>query len=408
MPDLTIIVPSKGRPKAVSALAAAFVETCTADTRLLVALDDDDPTLDSYTGDYPRYVGRHANMVEAVNAAAAAVGSFAVGFMGDDHRPRTKGWDRRYLDALRQMGTGIVYGDDLLRGPELPTQCAMSVDIVKTLGFMCPPGLRHMYVDNFWRDLGRAAGCLRYLPAVVVEHVHPTAGKVGWDAGHLRVNHPSVYEHDEAVYTGYLRSTFGADVDKVRMLIRPREHRLFDGETPYVSTLEFHTGRPRAPHLEQPEHRPRLEMAARLVRETGASSVSDLGCGDGGLLSLLDVDAWGYDFAPANVPGWAERGVRAEALDVFGADRGRVRFGDVTVLTEVLEHVADPRGVLRWVASRFVVASSPRFETVTHHADEHAWAWNEAGFAKLFADTGWRVLRHEMCGTTQLVLAERP
>src|SRR5437899_3391065 len=155
------------------------------------------------------------------------------------------------------------------------------------------------------------------------------------------------------------------------------EWKLFDGDVPHVSTAAFHADRERARHLDQPVHRPRLELAAAMVSaastlhagRTGShATLSDLGCGDGGLLSLAQgglADAWGYDFAPANAEGWPERGVKAEALDVFGADADRVRFGDITACTEVLEHIADPHGAVRWIGehSSFIVASSPWNET---------------------------------------------
>src|SRR6266545_4157660 len=100
--------------------------------------------------------------------------------------------------------------------------------------------------------------------------------------------------------------------------------RLFDGDVAYVSTFAFHQHRERAPHLEQPAHRDRLLHAAELVLAAQTllgqpASVSDLGCGDGGLLSLVQdqvADAWGYDFTPANAAGWVARGVKAQPLDV--------------------------------------------------------------------------------------------
>lgn len=223
MSDLVVVVPSRGRPDAAKNLAAVFEETRTGDSELVFAVDRDDPDLDGYR-DLPTLAGAAASMVEALNQAVwalvhqAASPPFAVGFMGDDHRPCSVGWDRRYLDALRELGTGIVYGDDLLQGRRLPTQCAMTSDIVNVLGYMAPPALGHLYVDTFWRDLGQAAGCLTYLPDVVVEHQHPIAGKADWDAGYRRVNSDAQYAADRYAYQAFKRSVFDADVAKVRAL----------------------------------------------------------------------------------------------------------------------------------------------------------------------------------------------
>lgn len=190
--------------------------------------------------------------------------------------------------------------------------------------------------------------------------------------------------------------------------------KFFAGDLPAVSTFEFHEHRERAAHLEQELHRPRLERAADMVEMVARiravpTSVSDLGCGDGGLLSLLKdrVDAaWGYDFAPANVAGWAERGVQAEFLDVFGNDRDKVVFGHITVVTEVLEHLADPHGAVRWIGenSPFIVASSPHDEGSWWHDECHAWAFDHDGYRALIEQGGYRVMRHENAGRFQVIL----
>lgn len=235
MSDLVVIVPSRGRPQSAVELAEAFVETCAADTRLVLVVDMDDPTAEQYRPLPMRHanvavaytVNRDGTMVYALNNIATATlnsasAPFAIGFMGDDHRPRSAGWDKEYLDALREVGTGIVFGDDLYQSDKLPTQCAMTANIIQALGYMCPTTLRHMYVDNFWMDLGSQADCLYYLPEVVVEHMHPVAGKADWDEGHKRVNAREVYDADALAYERYGRERFDADLEKVRALVGGR------------------------------------------------------------------------------------------------------------------------------------------------------------------------------------------
>ncbi len=190
------------------------------------------------------------------------------------------------------------------------------------------------------------------------------------------------------------------------------EWKLFDGDVPFVSTPEFHEHRERAPHLEQPYHQERLHTAAGMLRRTAkyAGTLSDLGCGDGGLLSLVQDAfhrAWGYDFAPANRQGWKERGVDAAYLDVFGADRDNVLLGGAVAMTEVLEHLADPHGVLEWVHGNgsYLVCSSPVNENAGAHDECHAWAWDYDGYEALVAGAGYKVTEHVTAGPFQLILA---
>ncbi len=192
------------------------------------------------------------------------------------------------------------------------------------------------------------------------------------------------------------------------------EYRLFEGDTPYVSTYDYHEDRERAPHLEQPHHRARMELALDCVRAAahwyGEPSLSDLGAGDGGFLTLASPHvgkAWGYDFCPANLVGAAERGMDVRAANFTTDD---VEFGTIVTMTEVLEHMADPHGFLRrlWASGvRVVIASSPYVETDVSHDASHAWAWDENGYAEMFHKAGWSVARHETVPYFQVILARR-
>lgn len=181
------------------------------------------------------------------------------------------------------------------------------------------------------------------------------------------------------------------------------EYRLQD--TDYPSTFAYHEHRERAPHLEQSWQAGRLYMAAKFIRSVNPSSVVDLGCGDGGLLSLIKyIPSWGYDFCPANMEGWKERGVDAEFQDVFNTDF-EPRWGELTVVTEVLEHLRDPHAALNWIArnSRFVVASSPIDERPGGCHDEHIWAWDFDGYAELVGEH-FTILEHRRVDWSQVIL----
>lgn len=192
------------------------------------------------------------------------------------------------------------------------------------------------------------------------------------------------------------------------------ELRFFEaGTIPEYSTQQWHAPRDRAPHLEQEAHRGRLFMARDLVLQAAADipfcTVTDFGCGDGGLLSLLaekGLYCHGYDFTPANVAGASERGVHVELRDF--TDGEPLAWGDVAVVTEVLEHMADPHGFLRLAYDNrvtAVVASSPADETDHNHVEYHVWAWDMAGYAEMVTAAGFRVVRHERVNQFQVLLA---
>lgn len=191
------------------------------------------------------------------------------------------------------------------------------------------------------------------------------------------------------------------------------EWKLFDGDVPHVSTFEFHEHRDRAPHLEQQIHRARLEIAYALVQAAHSTlklnrrtRVVDLGCGDGGLLSLLkgDFSCHGYDFQPSNVVGWAERGVNAEQLD-FVTNWDIVLDADIYVITECLEHLARPHEMVDRIHARGaqIVASSPFTEHAGSHDECHAWAWDQLGYAKLLRDAGFEIREHTTTSMFQII-----
>lgn len=229
---MLVIVPSRGRPESLARVCKAWREThAYRDSHLVFAIDEDDPKCKEYFAvreisslqvDFaiiPTWMPMVHKLDQCARIAVSGETPWgAIAFMGDDHLPRTGGWSRRYLQTLQEMGTGIVYGDDGLQGERLPTQWAMTPDIVRALGRMVPAPVEHMYCDNSISDLGHLAECIRYLPEVTIEHMHPRAGKAETDEGYERVNAPAQYKKDHLAYTLWRSVELKRDAEIVRRL----------------------------------------------------------------------------------------------------------------------------------------------------------------------------------------------
>lgn len=414
MPDLIVIVPSRERPHAARELAEAFAGTIQAETELWFAVDDNDPTLDEYkalmrsaadigVAIWVEVVSSPCTMVHALNEVARTATTerpFAIGFQGDDHRPRTKGWDAAYLAALRELGTGIVYGDDLLQRQNLPTQCAMTADIVQALGYMAPPTLHHMYVDNFWRELGRNADCLRYLPNVVVEHLHPVAGKAQWDEGYIRVNDQTVFARDEDAFRQYLQHDMAAAAELVRQARivaelpdvsvevsgtlagpgLPERVRLRPAYTAEELATLYATPHN---HSRWGDHRVRVALTAQMTHLLAGpiATAADLSCGDATILKALNVGTrYLGDFAP----GYPLTGPIDDTID-------EIPLVDLYVCCETLEHLDDPDLALKKIRAktRALVLSTP-VDAFNDTNPEHYWAWSREGVEAMLTEAGFR------------------
>jgi hypothetical protein len=229
--DLLVIIPTRGRPGAVPEIVQAWDDTgATAD--LLFAVDTDDPELAAYKkhaaelkgdGRVRFTFGKRRRMVGTLNTQAvkAAKSYRFLAFLGDDHRPRPadRPWDARFRECL-SGGPGIVYGNDLLQGENMPTAVAMTSDIVATLDYMAPPAMVHLCVDLVWKEWGTGMQRITYLDDVIIEHLHPANGKAEVDAGYEEVNSPEQVSSDSAAYYDY-RDNGGleADLEKLRKLV---------------------------------------------------------------------------------------------------------------------------------------------------------------------------------------------
>lgn len=198
--SIVVVIPSRGRPAAAKLAIEAVRETAVrVDTSVVLAVDADDPTLPGYKALRFRGVGPEVttivlgpdetgNLTIATNTVSMRIANenpdAIIGNLNDDHRARTPGWDTVVNGALATPG--IAYGDDLIHGIGLPSAPFMSARIALALGWYALPSCQHLYIDDAWRELGKALGVLRFLPDLVFEHLHESVGKAVWDEGYAR------------------------------------------------------------------------------------------------------------------------------------------------------------------------------------------------------------------------------
>jgi hypothetical protein len=213
-----VITPSRGRPERLEYMLGETLRLSGPGTHVAVCYDEDDPEAGRYEalGEKIRQAhpgrtfwhrGRRRTMGDWTNYVAMwprAARYPYLASLGDDHIPRTQGWDAALTAAIEARGgTGIGYGDDRHQHENLPTAPVISSDIIRVLGWVILPGIRGKFCDNAWRDLADLAGVRVYVPEVVIEHVHPDAGKAAWD-GTYGDGHGS-WAGDEAVYLAWGR-----------------------------------------------------------------------------------------------------------------------------------------------------------------------------------------------------------
>lgn len=180
------------------------------------------------------------------------------------------------------------------------------------------------------------------------------------------------------------------------------EWRLFPNRTvPVFTTVEFFENHPWVPPGHQRGHRERTEMVATLIgslnEQDPITSLTDLGCGDGSLLTKLKplgFPMWGYEAGVENIDQAWKAGLDVRKANILD---NNLEYGNVIVASEVIEHLFDPHGFVAGLPGHRLVLSSPSAENAYWHYEHHAWAWGLAGYRKLVEDAGWKVIEQREC-----------
>lgn len=218
-----IIVPSRGRPSRIDECMKSLLAH-TVQSDIYVALDEDDHH------NYKKYLGVKyiigpkpikLGVNEKLNRIANQLKNDYdyIMWAADDTVVLTPAWDKLLVDAIKDVPNGISYPDDLLQGERLPSNgTCFTTNIVRSLGYLAPPTLLHLYIDNYWKRLGETLGSLRYCSDVKLEHHHYVNKKAMVDPIYEAVNAQWMYEHDRTALALYYANDFGKDLQKLATL----------------------------------------------------------------------------------------------------------------------------------------------------------------------------------------------
>lgn len=191
-----IITATRGRPQNFMRMIDAFDKTECIEPWILL-MDSDDPKLAEYH--HIRDVHAPEVFIQVYESELASQGGISSLFnqffdenpaleyyamIADDVVPETYGWAKRLKDAC--MPDKIAFGDDGIQHHRLPTHPFIGGDLARRWGCLAPRELKHMYVDNWWKDMGIKDKCLLYLENVYLTHYHYINKKAKKDESYQR------------------------------------------------------------------------------------------------------------------------------------------------------------------------------------------------------------------------------
>ena len=221
MKKIAILIPTRERLEDFKIFAESWKNTTEGYSDVIVRIDDDDLTYEEIKKEYPEFVyeyGERKPFLDLLNDSAIKYSETYnyIGFMEDDCNFNTQGWERIFINKLMELGdNGIVWGNDLVNGEYIVGLPFMNSKIIKKLGYMCPPEIKYLWADHFWKDIGEALGSLYYFPDVIIEHRHYSKGKRQKDAISIEVDSNGL--NDCNAYNGvYLKNNFIRDVELLK------------------------------------------------------------------------------------------------------------------------------------------------------------------------------------------------
>ncbi len=190
---IALLVPSRGRPDMLwNMFCSAHMQAAQPESvRLVIGLDDDDPTRDDTIERFRPTntiidIGPRRLLAEYWNDLRALIDADVYWHGNDDVLVRTYAWDLMVQAGFEQWPDriGCVHGDDGIHHAGMATLGFYSRQWVAALGYVTPPYFSSDWCDTWLDECARRIGRRQYLPGMLTEHMHFVVGKAPRDLTH--------------------------------------------------------------------------------------------------------------------------------------------------------------------------------------------------------------------------------
>lgn len=193
-PSISILLPTRGRPKQAERLLQSIVETTSDSSRLEVVLyvDEDDPASHAIQcNEIPviKIIGPRLPMGGLNTACYKRSAGDIIVPLNDDMILRTSGWDQKIIEIHERFSDRVylAYPNDLHLGETLCSTPILSRRTCEALMHPFPEVYHGGFIDYHLMDIFKRLQVLGedriiYLDDVVIEHLHYQYGKSEVDA----------------------------------------------------------------------------------------------------------------------------------------------------------------------------------------------------------------------------------
>ena len=219
---ISILTPTRNRPNNCERFIKSIYQTTKnrGNIELLFYVDKDDPSIGAYMSlqshcfneynQFPRVqfnFGDPISVCDSWNLMAKDCMGDVIIMGNDDLIYRTPNWDIKLIKELSTIKDNIycAWVNDGINGERHCAFPIISRKWVETLGYcFAPEGTFNFgYNDTWVYDIGKRVGRLKYIPDILVEHMHFSKGKAEMDDTYARnrtQERGNLYQKDKIIF----------------------------------------------------------------------------------------------------------------------------------------------------------------------------------------------------------------